>query len=84
MFLPNRSASEEHRTLIIGGGIAGLVSALELAIAGLDVTVVERADRIGGKLHQVNVGGLGVDSGPTVFTMRWVFDALFEKAGTRL
>ena len=84
MFLPNRSAPEEHRTLIIGGGIAGLVSALELAIAGLDVTVVERADRIGGKLHQVNVGGLGVDSGPTVFTMRWVFDALFEKAGTRL
>ena len=81
MSLPNVSG---HRVLVVGGGIAGLASALELAIAGLDVTVVDRAECLGGKLHQVNVNGTGIDGGPTVFTMRWIFDALFEKAGTRL
>ena len=70
--------------MVVGGGIAGLVSALELSLAGLPVTVLERSATIGGKLHQRMVNGVGIDSGPTVFTMRWVFDALFEKAGTRL
>jgi 1-hydroxycarotenoid 3,4-desaturase len=75
-----------HRSpvVIVGGGIAGLVSALELAIAGVEVTLLEKDSRVGGKLYSVNVNGANVDSGPTVFTMRWVFDALFEKAGTRL
>ncbi len=75
-----------HRSpvVIVGGGIAGLVSALELAIAGVEVTLLEKQATVGGKLYSVHVNGADVDSGPTVFTMRWVFDALFEKAGTRL
>ena len=73
-----------HRVVVVGGGIAGLASALELAIAGLDVTLLDRANTLGGKLHQVQTNGVGIDGGPTVFTMRWIFDALFEKAGTRL
>jgi 1-hydroxycarotenoid 3,4-desaturase len=76
--------ASEHHVLIVGGGIGGLACALECAVAGLKVTVLERAPTIGGKLHQVHVNGVGIDSGPTVFTMRWIFDALFEKAGTRL
>lgn len=73
-----------HRVVIVGGGIAGLASALELAVAGLDVTVLERGSVVGGKLHQVFVNDVGIDSGPTVFTMRWVFDDLFAKAGATL
>ena len=68
----------------MGGGIAGLVSALELSLAGLEVTLLEKQPTIGGKLYSVNVNGAQIDSGPTVFTMRWVFDALFERAGTTL
>ena len=49
-----------------------------------DVRVFERAARPGGKVSQTAVDGALIDSGPTVFTMRWVFDALFEKAGARL
>ncbi|HXI06388.1 MAG: 1-hydroxycarotenoid 3,4-desaturase CrtD [Bradyrhizobium sp.] len=69
------------RVAIVGAGIAGLVSAFALAARGLDVTVLERASAPGGKMRQVAIGGSGIDSGPTVFTMRWVFDELFAAAG---
>ncbi|ETX29604.1 1-hydroxycarotenoid 3,4-desaturase CrtD [Roseivivax isoporae] len=64
--------------VVIGAGIGGLAAALRLASAGLPVTVVERHATPGGKMRQVD----GVDAGPTVLTMRPVFDALFAAAGT--
>jgi 1-hydroxycarotenoid 3,4-desaturase len=64
--------------------MGGLAAAVDLARAGLQVTVVERASGPGGKMRQIRVGGSGIDAGPTVFTMRWVFDALFEDAGAAL
>lgn len=70
--------------IVVGSGIAGLVSACDLALSGVDVVVLERAETLGGKLHQRHVNGVGIDSGPTVFTMRWIFEDLFERAGTRL
>jgi 1-hydroxycarotenoid 3,4-desaturase len=72
------------KVTVVGAGIGGLVSALELAARGLDVTVVERAERPGGKLRELNVGGHPMDAGPTVFTMRWVFEALFDSVGSSL
>ncbi len=72
------------RAVIIGAGMGGLAAAIDLAVAGLDVTVVERAAAPGGKMRQVSVGGRPVDAGPTVFTMRWVFDALFDHASEHL
>ncbi|MEL7048576.1 MAG: 1-hydroxycarotenoid 3,4-desaturase CrtD [Pseudomonadota bacterium] len=74
---------QEH-TVIIGSGIAGLVAAVELSVMGEKVTVLERASRVGGKMRQVEINDQHIDSGPTVLTMRWVFDRLFEAAGTRL
>jgi 1-hydroxycarotenoid 3,4-desaturase len=55
-----------------------------LALAGCAVTVAERASRPGGKMREVVVDGAPVDAGPTVLTMRWVFEALFERAGVQL
>jgi 1-hydroxycarotenoid 3,4-desaturase len=69
------------RVVIVGAGIAGLVSAFALAARGLEVTLLERGAAPGGKMRQVGVGGSRIDSGPTVFTMRWVFDELFAAAG---
>ena len=77
-------ASRTHRVVVVGAGVAGLVSALMLACRGLQVTLVERAETPGGKMRQVLVDGAAVDSGPTVFTMRWVFDQIFEAAGSSL
>jgi 1-hydroxycarotenoid 3,4-desaturase len=69
---------------IIGAGVAGLVAALTLAARGLRITVLERAAAPGGKLREVEIAGSQLDAGPTVFTMRWVFDELLADAGTSL
>ncbi len=70
-----------ERVVIVGAGVAGLTSALALAARGLDVTVLERAATPGGKMRQIEFGSAHIDSGPTVFTMRWVFDELFADLG---
>ena len=71
------------RVVIVGAGVAGLVAAFALAARGLDVTVVERGASPGGKIRQIGLGAARIDSGPTVFTMRWVFDELFAAAGRK-
>lgn len=68
--------------VVIGAGVAGLVAALELARRGLTVTLTERAGTPGGKLRQVHVAGLRLDAGPTVFTLREVFEDIFDAAGS--
>lgn len=73
-----------RRVLIIGAGIGGLAAALALAARGIDVLVLERAPTPGGKMRQIAIGDARIDGGPTVFTMRWVFDELFQQAGTTL
>jgi 1-hydroxycarotenoid 3,4-desaturase len=72
------------RVVIVGAGVAGLVSALLLAARGLDVTVLEKQDAPGGKMREVAIGDARIDSGPTVFTMRRVFEEIFAEAGTSL
>ena len=74
----------DHKVVVIGAGMAGLVSALQLAQQGLSVTVVDKAGQVGGKVRHILVNGAAVDSGPTVFTMRWVFDQIMASIGTRL
>ncbi len=69
---------------MVGAGVGGLAAAVDLARQGVAVTVVEASARAGGKLRQLEVGGAGIDAGPTVFTMRWVFEALFGDAGADL
>ncbi len=64
--------------------MAGMACAIDLARAGLEVTVTERARQAGGKLREIPVGAQSLDAGPTVFTMPWVFEALFEAAGSTL
>lgn len=74
----------EQRIAIIGGGIGGLAAAVWLAARGFPVTVIEKEASVGGKARRVAVGGAAIDAGPTVFTLRDVFDEIFDAAGTRL
>jgi 1-hydroxycarotenoid 3,4-desaturase len=72
------------RVIVVGAGIGGLVTALELASQGVEVLLLERAARPGGKLRELTVAGVAMDAGPTVFTMRWVLDELFDAVGATL
>jgi len=80
-----RGTVAENRTVVvIGGGIGGLSASIQAAAEGLDVTLLERAAHLGGKMRALEVADRKIDSGPTVMTMRWAFEQLFEAAGRSL
>ena len=57
-------------TLVLGGGIAGLTAALELADGGYPVVLVERTDRLGGNLARVDLTAPHLDSARDLLTER--------------
>ena len=48
------SPVKEMRALIIGGGIAGIQAALDLANARIPVTLVEKSSSMGGRMAQLD------------------------------
>lgn len=74
----------EERIIVIGAGIGGLVSAALLAARGCDVTLLEAAPGPGGKLRALPVDGAPIDAGPTVFTLRDIFETVFAECGDSL
>ena len=71
------------RVVVVGAGAGGLTAGILLATRGLDVTIVESAAAPGGKIRTQTVCGQAIDAGPTVLTMRWVFEEIFNEAGAR-
>ncbi|MEQ8602954.1 MAG: phytoene desaturase family protein [Marivibrio sp.] len=77
--------TRDRHVAVIGAGIGGLAAALDLLGRGVRVTVLERQAQPGGKMRTVEApDGRPIDAGPTVFTMKWVFDQLFEGIEERL
>ena len=74
----------EKRVVIVGAGIGGLSAALLLAREERRATVLEAHDSVGGKARRLPSAAGPVDAGPTVFTMRPVFEELFEAVGASL
>lgn len=75
---------KRNRVVIVGAGIGGLSAAMTLTARGHEVLVIERASEPGGKMRQVSVAGRHIDAGPTVLTLRHVFDRMFAEAGLDL
>lgn len=73
--------AREGRIIVVGAGIGGLVAALLMAARGYETIILESAEAPGGKMREVLVNGRYIDAGPTVFTMRWVFDEIFDAVG---
>ncbi|MPZ18092.1 MAG: protoporphyrinogen oxidase [Luteitalea sp.] len=55
------------RVIVVGGGIAGLAAAYELTRRGVDVRLLEAADRLGGLIRTDVVEGFTIDAGPDGF-----------------
>ncbi|MFZ1661852.1 MAG: 1-hydroxycarotenoid 3,4-desaturase CrtD [Paracoccaceae bacterium] len=70
--------------VVIGAGVGGLCAAIRLALAGMNVTLVEAQLTPGGKMRSIPSEAGPIDAGPTVLTLRSVFDELFMAAGERL
>jgi phytoene desaturase len=70
--------------IILGAGIGGLSAAIHLAVKGYNVTILEQNPAVGGKMSEIRENGFRWDTGPSVITMRGVFDNLFNAAGRRL
>ncbi|MGW2278020.1 hydroxysqualene dehydroxylase HpnE [Streptomyces sp. NPDC001770] len=69
------------RAVVVGGGLAGITSALRLADAGADVTLLEGRPRLGGLAFSFRRGDLTVDNGQHVYlrcctAYRWFLDRI--------
>ena len=62
--------ARKRHVVVVGGGIAGLVAALECAKVGVRVTVLEASDAVGGVLQSVRVAGLRLDVGADSWATR--------------
>ena len=71
----------EQKAIIVGAGIAGIASAIRLAVKGFEVEVFEANAYAGGKLAEINYQGFRFDAGPSLFTMPQYVDELFQLAG---
>ena len=72
------------RVAVVGAGPGGLAAAVLLAARGVEVSVFEAQDRIGGRTQRLSQGGYHFDMGPTFFLMPHVLQEIFDAAGRRL
>lgn len=73
-----------RRVAVVGAGIGGLAAAAILAKDGYEVEVYERLPYAGGKAASLAIGGYRFDTGPSLFTMPWVFRDFFSRLGERM
>ncbi|MGI4727625.1 MAG: 1-hydroxycarotenoid 3,4-desaturase CrtD [Janthinobacterium lividum] len=69
------------KAIVIGAGIAGIATAIRLAIKGFEVEILEANAYPGGKLAEIVQNGFRFDAGPSLFTMPQYVDELFTLVG---
>ncbi len=67
------------RALIIGGGIAGIQTALDIADAGYEVDIVEKTPSIGGRMSQLDKTFPTLDCSSCILTPKMVEATAHEK-----
>jgi len=76
--------NQPRTAIIIGSGFGGLALAIRLQAAGIDVTVLEKREKIGGRAYQLKDRGYVFDMGPSLITAPHIVDSVFRAAGKRL
>ncbi|HEU5241294.1 MAG TPA: FAD-dependent oxidoreductase [Ornithinibacter sp.] len=72
------------RVVVVGGGFSGMAAAARLAKLGHEVTLLERAEHLGGALTTVEHDDFAWDAGPTTPLLPAVVRDLFRKSGRPL
>jgi len=70
--------------IVIGAGIGGITAAIHLAKQGLQVTVLEKNSRPGGRCDRLIQDGHHFDTGPTLLVMPLLYEAEFAALGTSM
>ena len=73
--------STSESAVVVGSGFGGLSTACYLADAGLDVTVLEKNDQLGGRASVLEAEGFKFDMGPSWYLMPDVFERFFSHFG---
>jgi len=73
-----------RRVIIIGAGPGGLATALLLAKAGVEVTILEKQPRVGGRTSLIESDGYRFDLGPTFFLYPQILQEIFQAVGRDL
>jgi diapolycopene oxygenase len=74
----------KKRVIVIGAGLGGLSAAISLASEGFAVQLIEKNDKVGGKLNILTKDGFSFDLGPSILTMPHIFEALFTRVGKNM
>ena len=77
-------SNSRTKVVVIGGGLAGLASAVELSTRGLDVTIVDQNHHLGGKMNVLETEGFTFDMGPTILTMPQVIRGIISRTGRKV
>ncbi len=78
------SNPDRTRVVVVGGGLGGLASAVELAGRGASVTIVESNPHLGGKMNVLEQDGFTFDMGPTILTLPEVISGIIRRAGKKV
>ena len=70
--LTSQTSPVVKRALVIGGGIAGIQTALDIADAGFEVDIVEKKPTIGGKMSQLDKTFPTLDCAACILTPKMV------------
>lgn len=81
-----RESTNDDRAhaVVIGSGFGGLAAAVRLGARGYKVTVLERLDAPGGRAYVHRQDGFTFDAGPTIITVPFVLEELWELCGKNL
>lgn len=69
------------KVAVIGSGFAGLAGAAVLAKHGMDVTLLEKNNMIGGRARELQLGGYRFEMGPSWYWMPEVFESFYKLFG---
>ncbi|HUI92332.1 MAG TPA: phytoene desaturase family protein [Chitinivibrionales bacterium] len=73
----------KKKIVIVGAGPGGLTAGMILQHRGFDVTIYEKAEKVGGRNAPIEINGYTFDTGPTFLMMYFILQEMFEETGRK-